>query len=433
MSKKILDRTTLEEKLVWYGLILSYPAYALGAMYILGSLIGWIILSVYLLRRFLDVDSQNAPLPILVWVWVLGMLSMELALVQGHLNYDLGLAKIIKSTIGWAKGWALLALFIALGAVLPLKRAIIPRACCVIGLHSLIFTILSALAFIVGLPGDIYVSPLKVVGGPGPEYFELKLFGINPETGLPRWQYFAPWSPAIGLQSCMLLILCLHERNLTWKCLGVLGSFTMCCLAQSRAGWVIFFTILPMVFVFSRLHDPKILFATAVAFVIVALPGQVLIEQLQEMYQRIKESRPDSTRVRGGLANLAVQRWTSEAPVWGHGIVEPGPKYVERMMIGTHHSWYGLLFVKGLVGALSLAIPLFITSVYLLVKAQRSKDARAALGILVVLTVYSFFENLEILAYLYWPALLWLGASLRVCDEKERDMNSDFTTSEVMT
>jgi len=432
MSTKILSCTTLEEKLVWYGLILSYPAYVFGAMYIVGSLIGWLIFSVYLLRRFVDVKNQNAPVPVLVWLWVLGMLCMEFSLVQGHLDYNLGLAKTIKSTIGWAKGWALLAVFVGLGAMLPLKREIIPRACCVIGLHTLVFTVVSLLAFLSGIPGEIYISPLKVVGGPGPEYFELKLFGINPETGFPRWQYFAPWAPAIGLQSCMLLILCLQEKDITWKCLGVFGALTMCLLSQSRAGWVIFFTILPIVFVLSRLHDPKILFALAVAFVVVALPGQALIEQLQEIYQKIKESRPDSTRVRSGLANLAVQRWANEAPIWGHGIVEPGPKYVERMMIGTHHSWYGLLFVKGMVGTLSLAIPLFVTAIFLIIRAQRSKDARVGLGIVVVLTVYSFFENLEILAYLYWPALLWLGASLKVRMDEENFDTDCLTTKEVM-
>ena len=73
-----------------------------------------------------------------------------------------------------------------------------------------------------GLSGDIYTSPLKAVGAPCPEFFEFKLFGMNPETGLPRWQFFAPWSPAIGLQSCLLLLLCLQEKNIAWKSIGVL-------------------------------------------------------------------------------------------------------------------------------------------------------------------------------------------------------------------
>ena len=29
-----------------------------------------------------------------------------------------------------------------------------------------------------------------------------------------------------------------------------------------------------------------------------------------------------------------------------------------------------------------------------------------------VLVCYSFFENLEILSFIFWPALLWIGIAL---------------------
>jgi len=352
---------------------------------------------------------------------------MELALIYGHLNFNLSGGQLIKSTIGWAKGWALLALFIVLGALMPLKTNLIPRACCILGLHSLLFFVVSLLIFLVGLSGEVYVSPLKVVGGPGPAFFEFKFFGINPETGWPRWQYFAPWSPAIGLQSCLLMVLCLKEENTGWKIVGITGALVMCLSSQSRAGWVIFVFILPLTLVLSNLHNVKLLFSSAIGFAVVALPGLVLIEWVLDLYQQIKESRPDSTRVRKALATLALQRWEHEAPVWGHGIVENGPKYVERMPIGTHHSWYGLLFVKGAVGAVALALPLLITTLFLLLQAQHSKNAQTALALILILFIYSFFENLEILSYLYWPALLWIGASLKVeaehCVKPNRQVN----------
>jgi len=31
---------------------------------------------------------------------------------------------------------------------------------------------------------------------------------------------------------------------------------------------------------------------------------------------------------------------------------------------------------------------------------------------IIVFICYSFFENLEILAFIYWPALLWIGMAL---------------------
>ena len=82
------------------------------------------------------------------------------------------------------------------------------------------------------------------------------------------------------------------------------------------------------------------------------------------------------------------------------------------MPIGSHHSWYGLLFVKGLAGALALAIPLAASIIMLSLRANRCSSARHALGMSLLLVLYSFGENLEVLAYLYWPALLVIGFAL---------------------
>ena len=83
------------------------------------------------------------------------------------------------------------------------------------------------------------------------------------------------------------------------------------------------------------------------------------------------------------------------------------------MPIGSHHSWYGLLFVKGLLGAIALAIPLAATTLSLMIRSLRGENARTGLAMVLTLVLYSFGENLEILAYLYWPALVMIGIALR--------------------
>jgi hypothetical protein len=90
------------------------------------------------------------------------------------------------------------------------------------------------------------------------------------------------------------------------------------------------------------------------------------------------------------------------------------------MPIGTHHSWYGLLFVKGIVGLLALAIPLIFTSIYLFWYSLKSQICYTAALMLVVFICYSFFENLEILSFIYWPALLWIGISLNPLKSGEK-------------
>jgi hypothetical protein len=74
------------------------------------------------------------------------------------------------------------------------------------------------------------------------------------------------------------------------------------------------------------------------------------------------------------------------------------------MPIGSHHTWLGLLFVKGIVGLFALAVPMIVTVVVLV---------RRSLGLSLVLLLYTFGENLEILVYLYWPGIIILGLALQ--------------------
>jgi hypothetical protein len=134
---------------------------------------------------------------------------------------------------------------------------------------------------------------------------------------------------------------------------------------------------------------------------------------VEQTIAQIKDSRADSTRVRAALNDMASYRWNTEAVWFGHGIVERGSHYVEFMPIGSHHNWYGLLFVKGLVGFLGFAIPFGITGIVLFYKCQTNRIAQLGLGLFLILGFFSMSENIEALAYMTWPAWLLIGISLR--------------------
>ena len=135
------------------------------------------------------------------------------------------------------------------------------------------------------------------------------------------------------------------------------------------------------------------------------------------------QARVDSSRVRAALARIALDRWAREAPIWGHGVVERGPHLVEYMPIGSHHTWYGLLFVKGIVGFVSLAVPMLCSSAALWRNAMsggRIGDAaQTGLSVILVLFLYTFGENLEILPYLIWPGLVFIGLGVAMQSEQE--------------
>lgn len=417
MASIPLNQARIEEQLVFYSLSCSYLVYFFGSLYLLGSVIGWLIAGILLCRGLLkapkrgDAHVLNKVSPIL-WAWVLGMFVMLLALIVGHDDYQLGFGATLKSTFGWAKGWALLALFPLLGGLANIRSEFIVRGCCIAAASAIPFTVIGMFIYLAGLNGDLYMSPLKVLGGPL-EVFQIRLFGINPETHLPRWQFIAPWAPAAGLVASLYLLLALQEKDLGWRNAGVMGAVCMCLFCQSRAGWALFLLMPAIILSLKYLKNPWVWVATGLFIPTVILLGEPILDWLFDRYAQVRDSRPGSTRVRGLLAEIAIERWQNEAPIWGHGVVEAGPKIVEHMPIGSHHSWYGLLYVKGIVGLLALAVPLLLSLIYLFYLSFSEARARTAFAIYIILFAYSFFENLEILSYLYWPALLWVGQVFR--------------------
>ncbi|MEC8180348.1 MAG: O-antigen ligase domain-containing protein, partial [Pseudomonadota bacterium] len=166
----------------------------MGGLYISGPVIGWTLALMACWLAYVDarVSERFALLPLTIWLWIVGMAAMLLILWAGHANFDLGTGKTIKSSIGWAKGWALIALFPLAGALLQVREEVIYRAVCKLGAQTLMLLPLFLLAPFIGLPETLWVSPLKAVGGPGPEYFATTLYTIEPGAGTPRWQFFAP-------------------------------------------------------------------------------------------------------------------------------------------------------------------------------------------------------------------------------------------------
>lgn len=412
MATKFVTQSSPEQRLICRTLVATYPLYFLGALYVSGAVIGWLALMLISLRCYFSERNSDRFISVMVWFWILSMILMLLILWVGHAQWYLGLGKAIKSSIGWAKGWALFSVFILIGCIAQIKASAVVRAVAIISAHSLYFALFTVVAYFIGLPNDIYVSPLKVVGGPGPEFFTISLFGINPETGMARWQFFGPWSPAAGLLACLFFVICCSEPDKKWRRLGIAGCVAMCLLSQSRAGWVVFTCLIPLVFFADKLRKPWFLLTAGLVATLLITLGQPLYELLTDFHQQMKDARPDSTRVRATLERLAIQRWQDEAFWFGHGIVERGPKIVEGMAIGTHHTWFGLLFVKGLAGLLVFLIPMLVTLIYLFFQSLYYPLGRVAFNLVVVLLCYSLFENLEILTYLFWPALLLIGMAL---------------------
>ncbi len=411
---KDIQPENIPEKVVWWAIANTYFIWVVGGLYVVGSVVCWLLL-LFLLIKILAQTKDTPPqekisISWVIWVWIIGMLFMEVALIAGHLDYNLETGLIIKSSIGWAKGWAALALYPLAGA-LKIRPQIIYRAVCVVGFHTILITPFLLLTPSLHLPQILYVSPLKAVGGPGNEFFDVPLYEIDGSTGDLRWRLFTPWGPALGFVGNVYFMLALQEKNKKWRCFGLIGSILMCFVCKSRLAQVCIVIIPLLTKVLSSLNKAKMLIGLGFVSYLGGIFSPSIILSFNNFWEGFKAARAGSTRVRMALKRIAVYRWETEAPIWGHGVVEDGPHIVEHMPIGSHHTWAGLLFVKGIVGFMALAIPMALSFIYLLIKSMNSKypTAKVGLSVVMILFLYTFGENLEILVYLYWPGLLVMG------------------------
>lgn len=404
------------EKVLWHSLVWTYAYYLIGGLYVVGSVNGWILAAYWFKQLLLQTDetpeAERISIPSSTWVWIIGMLVMEVALVIGHLDFNLDTSLIIKSTIGWAKGWALLALFPLMGT-LNIRPQFMYRLACILGLQTILLFPIFYVAYLAHLPPMLYVSPLRLVGGPGDEFFSLSLYELDPSNGQPRWRLFTPWAPALGFVGNVLFVMACQEKNAKWRFFGIAGAIFMCVVSVSRLALIAMPVVSLLTYVISRFSQPIMLMGLGVASFLGGILSPTILMAIESSMEKFKSGRPDSSRVREALGRIAMERWQNEAPIWGHGVVESGPHLVEFMPIGSHHSWFGLLFVKGIVGFAALAVPMLYSFIDLSVKSQTSRIAGVGLSMVIILFLYTFGENLEILAYLFYPALIMIGLALK--------------------
>lgn len=404
-----------EERIIWYSLISTYGIYFLGALYLFNSTLAW-VLFFCLCQRFWN---QTPDTPVekkiniswVVWLWVICMLVMAIATFIGITDFNLGTNATIRALLNWTRDWALLALFPLIGC-LNIRSQLIYRAVCIVCLQSLILIPICYLAYALHLPDTIYSSPLERLTQNGKLYYNVVLYGFELNSqGLSegvRLFLFAPWAPALGLVGNIYFFLALQEQNKKWRWIGIAGAIAMSIVSLSRLGLVALPIVAILVLFLTNFTRSSTQIGLGLVSFLFGIFSTAVLGAIRDFLDIFKGARASSSEVREALARIALRRW-SEAPIWGHGNQEPGAKVVSNMPIGSHHTWFGLLFVKGLVGFVAFLVPMVCSFIDLLIKAQRSVTAKIALSVWLILFLYSFAETLEGLAYLYWPGLLIMG------------------------
>ena len=347
------------------------------------------------------------------------MSIMSVALVMGHLDFELGDFQTISSLFDFLKSWALFALLPLVGC-LRVRPQLIYRAICIACLQSLIFIAANYAMILLHIPAISYVSPLHAIGRGGSGYYTVSIAGsvfdpLSPTSGNEiRMQLLAPWAPALGLVGNVYFFLARQEANNRWRWIGMVGAVAMIWVSVSRAAMICLPSVMLLTWISPIFTRPMMQIIGGGVSFLVGIFATVIIDLFKDFQEQFTNARAGSSRIRKLLGEIELYRWRKEAPVWGHGISEsPGPKTVEHMPIGSHDTWFALLFIKGLVGFIALAVPLAWSLIDLVIKGQDSKTARVGLSILLVLLVFTFSEGIDILIYIYWPGLVMVGIAFK--------------------
>ena len=411
MNKSIRPEN-LPETVIWYYIIGTYPIYLLGAHYFLTAFMGSVLLG-YLVRKWwrqtdATPASERIAIAPIAWAWLAAMLIIELALIVGHFNYDLGMGQVIKSSSHWFRTWGIFAIFPLVGH-LQIRPQIIYRAVCILCLQGLILICLGTITSLINAPEVSYISPLIVSGGDIEHY---QVIPIQNVIGA-RLHLFAPWETALGMAANIYFLFACQERNKIWRGIGIIGSLAMIVMPLSRLALV----CLPFVFIsvwfLTNFLRPWIQLTSSVLCFFGGLIAVNIIDGLESLagvINSIRKTSYSSSRTRSLIYKMTLQRWRDEAPIWGHALnAEKGPGALAHMPIGSHQTWYGLLYTHGLVGFIPFLLMVVWSFVDLVIKAQQDAEARLALGILIVIVMSSFTDNIQLFAYMYWAGLLTIG------------------------
>ncbi len=407
----------VEERLVYWAVLSTWGLWFLGATFVVFPLLGWVLAALAIARRLgwteTAANDVPRPSPIIVSAWLTGMAIMLVALIVGHIDYEMGLSATIKSTLGWIKGWALFAVFPLAGAMTQIRARIVFRAFNMLGLQTLLITPLLIASALGGLDETLYVSPLHSIVGSEAIFYTVGLH--MPDGGMLgfRLRYFAPWAPAAAFFGVTAFALALYDRHPVWRAIGIAAAVSMSFFSLSRLALVAIPAVLLATWAAANMLRPVVLL-TAVPLVVVAtIMGESIHQLVLDAEAAFSGARADSSRVRAIIQNIGVHRWQTEAFWFGHAVGERGPHLVEYVPIGSHHTWIGLLFVKGLIGMLACMLPLMWSVLELALRCIRDRVSRAAFGCMIVFVLFSFGENADVLAYLIWPAFLMLGIAAR--------------------
>lgn len=409
----------LEEKIVWYAILGTYGFYFTGTLFFAGVIVAYALLACLCIRLWEQDDrtplSQRITISWTVWIWAIGMLIEEVALIFGHLTFNLGLVTIIKSSALWTTGWAVIGVAVLVGS-LRIRPEIIYRAVCILCLQTIILFPLFYIGFIFKINnGLIYPTPLESLSLGDIARVQARWYGMD-EGGTPRLTFFGSYVTVTGLAGNIFFCIVQQEASKKWRWIGIIGSLMLCIFTRARLAILCLITAFLITRLIRYIAKPLFLILSGFTLAFSGFIAPVFLNFVTAFWNSIRDMRASSTDSRELITRVALYRF-KDSPIWGHGVTNKGTQLLaHHPPVGTHNTIIGLLYVKGLIGLVAFVIPMIISLSQLsfrVLKDQLSKGLTfLGFQITLIMSIYSFGATIDSSAYLTWPGWLILGMAL---------------------
>lgn len=164
---------------------------------------------------------------------------------------------------------------------------------------------------------------------------------------------------------------------------------------------------------------PRLRFASLTAFALVAnfavLVGFGPVETGRSFYAAVTKPRSGSSLARYVVYEL-TWRHVLDSPLIGSGWVSgPAARWLPTMPLGSHSSFYGVLYRGGALTFTMLCIPFLASIVSTVPHLQaRRQDGMIALAMLLLIGVVAYGETFQLMVLSLLPAFIWLGSTFRL-------------------
>lgn len=408
----------LAEACVFWYLVLTPLWWMTGTLVPLG-VVGTICLFV---RR----PPRQASIRLLAALWIAVGVAQAASVIFNWMSAEvpgIGLLRGLGSFV--TTGWILIGLAIGVGAEAGLTTPRVVRGICVHAAWLLLFTGVSLFtAHGLGWPELIVPSPLAMLlpGELPVVRFHLQMIFYQSDALLDartmRLTLFYPWATGLALGGATALLVGTGDRLRGWRIVAAIAGSVAVLLSYSRAA-ILSLAAAILILAFLRLSRARQAVAALLAGVVVnaaLLAGFDPVETVRDVQAEFTNLRPGSSFARAVVYELSWAHFLNR-PILGHGWMSgPVATWLPSMPLGSHSSFYGVLYVGGVVTFAALCTAYLTTLAIAAMRLRdRGRDGPVALVLLLLLGVISIGEGINVLVPSLLATFLWLGGAVRPC------------------